>query len=95
MPPPPAGSLPWHLSASPYDAYALDLRDAADDPVITSWLTDPQPEHGGMWVYIDPATAYHDATIASHFDALVFVRDITPTRPTENAVQRASSHVGL
>lgn len=95
MPPPPAGSLPWHLSTSPYDVYALDLRDAADDPVITSWLTDPQPEHGGMWVYIDPATAYHDATIASHFDALVFVRDITPTKPTENAVQRASSHVGL
>ena len=95
MPPPPAGSLPWHLATSPYDAYALDLRDASDDPVITSWLTDPQPEHGGMWVYIDPATAYHDATIASHYDALVFVRDITPTRPTDNALRRASTHVGL
>ena len=95
MPPPPVGSLPWHLATSPYDAFALDLRDAPDDPVITSWLTDPQSEHGGMWVYIDPATAYHDATIARHFDALVFVRDITPTRPTDNALRRATAHLGL
>jgi hypothetical protein len=40
-----------------------------------------------MWIYIDPSTAYHDARIGEHFDGIIFVRDITPTHPTENALK--------
>jgi hypothetical protein len=41
---------------------------SADRPPIERWLTSPQVAHGGMWIYIDPSTAYRDARIGEQFD---------------------------
>jgi hypothetical protein len=42
---------------------------SARPPPIERWFTSPQVAHGGMWIYIDPATAYRDARIGEQFDA--------------------------
>jgi erythromycin esterase len=91
---PPAGSLPWQLGQAEPDAFALDLRQC-DDPVITSWLTNAQLEHGGMWIQIDPTTAYHDATIGRHYDGIIYIRQINPSHPTENARRTAAARTAL
>jgi hypothetical protein len=31
--------------------------------------------HDGMWIYIDPPTAYLDARIGEQFDGIIFIRD--------------------
>jgi hypothetical protein len=47
-----------------------------------------------MWIYIDPSTAYLDARIGEQFDGIIFIRDITPIHPTENALRTTAAPVG-
>jgi hypothetical protein len=68
---------------------------SAGPTAIERWLTSPRVAHDGMWIYIDPSTAYLDARIGEQFDGIIFIRDITPIHPTENALRTSRAHRGL
>jgi erythromycin esterase-like protein len=72
-------------------AFALHLRRPT---AIERWLTSPRVAHDGMWIYIDPSTAYLDARMGEQFDGIIFIRDITPIHPTENALRTTAALVG-
>jgi erythromycin esterase len=90
MTPPPEGSLPWYLSRVGIEVFAVDTRTTAATSVQQRWLTSELLEHGCMWYYTDPATLYHNAKAAHHYDGIFFVQHITAARPTEKAMQGAA-----
>jgi hypothetical protein len=47
---------------------------SADRPSIERWLTSPQVAHGGMWIYIDPSTAYRDTRTGEQLDGIIHPR---------------------
>ena len=90
MIPPPEGSLPWYLSRVGLEVFAVDTRKPAATAAPQRWLTSELLEHGCMWYYTDPATLYHNAKAAQHYDGIFFVQHITAARPTGKALQGAA-----
>ena len=93
MPAPPGDSLPAHLAKCTFDVFALDLRHGDSTPAVESWLTHPQLAHGCLWVFTDPSTLYGDVIITDHYDAIIFIRNATPTMPTDNALESAAARI--
>ena len=83
--PAPVGSLPWCLEATGHQALAINLRDRLPDPVLDSWLSEPQIEHGIGWTYTESSQYYEQWHLADKYDGIAFVRSSSPTQPTPNA----------
>ena len=83
---PPAGSLPWCLSATGIGALALDLRPPIDDPDLRMWLTAPQIQNNIGWTHIgDPTQAFREGLLAEEYDGVLFTPQANPSTPTANA----------
>ncbi|MGH8793484.1 MAG: erythromycin esterase family protein [Stackebrandtia sp.] len=82
VPVPPSDYVETTLDRANFDAYCLDLRAPAPSDV-TEWLADAHKTRVVPGIY-DPAEDAEHHVVASRFsewfDALVYVREITPTR---------------
>ena len=92
MPPPPRGSLPWHLEQTGVQAFVLPVRNAGAAEV-GEWLYSSRLEHGGMWIHTDPDTLFEEVTVGEQYDSILFIDDITCSHPTPNALASAQAHL--
>jgi hypothetical protein len=63
---------------------------SADRPPIERWLTSPQVAHGGMWIYIDPSTAYPDTPKSASNSTASSSSAISPPHPPDR--ERPKNH---
>ena len=91
---PPEGSIPWHLRQAGISNLILDLRATRRSDLVEHWLSTPHAIHHAPWVYRDPSRDWDQAPL-TRFDGLLFVSDITPTRPTPNALRMIAEKKGF
>jgi erythromycin esterase-like protein len=70
----------------------VDLRDPAPGQDVEAWLAAPHVVHDGWWPYLDPAHSHVAVPLRPYFDAVVFVNQTSPTRPTPNGA--TAGHTG-
>jgi erythromycin esterase len=70
----------------------VDLRDPAPGQDVEAWLASPHVVHDGWWGYLDPAQSHVAVPLRPYFDAVVFVNQTSPTRPTPNGA--TAGHTG-
>jgi erythromycin esterase len=92
MPSPPNGSLPWLLEQTGGEAFIVPVRGAGSAEA-SRWLHRSQLEHGGMWIHTDPNTLYEEVTVGEQYDSILFIREVTCSHPTPNALASARAHL--
>ena len=92
-PAPSVGSLPWYLARTGVGNLILRLHVPTGNAAIERWLQTPQTVHNTGWVYEEDI--YHEYSIASSYDGLIYVDRTTATHPTMNALQTVARREGL
>lgn len=93
VPPPPEGSLPWHLARLGSPLLLLDLRSARTDAALATWLQQEHEEHDVWWLE-QPPRVERRATGTS-WDAIAFVDRVSPTTFSANAIAAAARREGF
>lgn len=91
---PPEGSIPWHLRQAGIANLILDLRATPRDDLVEHWLSTPHAIHSVNWVYRDETRDWKQTPL-TRYDGILFVFEITPTRPTPNALRMVAERKGF
>jgi len=89
------GSLPWFFSQVGIPRFFLDIRSASRSPSIDGWLRTPRESRTPGWAYADPTKTFFSMNARGRFDGILFVSELTPTRPTRNARDTVARGAGF
>lgn len=91
-------SLPGTVGRSTHENLILNLRNARGvPPAVQKWLQDPVPEMYGNWVSegILTQNTYGTCVLQEMYDAILYIRTSTPSRPNQNALEIAGRKEGF
>jgi erythromycin esterase len=91
---PPEGSIPWHLHQAGIANLILDLRATRRGDLVEHWLSTPHAIHSVNWGYRDETRDWNQQPLA-RYDGILFVSEITPSRPTANALRMVAERKGF
>jgi len=91
----PDGSIPWQLSRAGIGDFVVDLRTARRGDLAWSWLHSPHLAHNINWAYQDSSRVYARRNVGALYDGIVFVRAISSTHPTVNALKTVAAKIGF
>ena len=91
----PVGTVPWCLEATGLGDFTLDLHRGVGNPDVAPWLNTPQRYHGAGWAVQEPSEAFDPVDLGEAFDGIIFVGEVSPAHPTENARANALGDRGL
>jgi erythromycin esterase-like protein len=89
------GSLPHQLAVAGIGDFLLDLHAPVSHEEVKAWLSSKQAVHSVSWFYKDPERSYTEITVGKRRDGILFVSQVTATRPTAGALAAAAARVGL
>ena len=62
---------------------------------LALWLHTPHTAHNINWAYQDSSRVYARRRVGSLYDGIVFVREISATHPTANALKMVAQKAGF
>jgi erythromycin esterase len=89
------GSLPWHLSQAGIGDFIVNLRAARRDDLVWPWLHTPHLAHNINWAYQDSSRVFARRNVGALYDGIIFLREISSTHPTPNAVKIVAQKIGF
>ncbi len=84
----PEGYMAWYLSSGMKGNSLLDLRTSVSNTKIREWMDSPQIFRRFGWQ--NHLSAVQKFSPRNRYDAILFIENSTPTRPTPNALKSAS-----
>jgi erythromycin esterase len=95
LPPAPMPSLPWYLAQTHLDMFLLNLRLPPPNPTVAQWLATRQPFHDVSWGFNEEARDYLEPYSLLEYDGLIFIAQISASRPTASAMQTVMKREAL
>jgi erythromycin esterase len=92
IPPAPAGYLEAGMARVGLPMWAIDLRRLPPNGEVRRWFSTPHPSREIGALYFDETSSRTLLPVTDHFDALIFVDEIEPTKPNPSGLRGPSSH---